>query len=267
MKASSHSGEFTRKIRVQTNDPNTPSTDLTCKGKALVAFHTDPTLLNFGKIERDSGPVTKTVTLTRGDGGPLHPKLGSMESNLSAELREIEAGEKYALDITVNPPWPNDKLRGSVKIETGLEDAPEENVRIFGQLEPRLRAEPKSFVLPENTEQEADLRVTLVWAGPPGKAVGATATDPNLSAKLIEEGGQQIVTLHVPANYERKQKTATQVSVVTDDPAVSSLRIPISSSTAATAANKAIARPATLSPMQNVAPANPVQPPTTQPER
>lgn len=270
MGAGAHSGEFTRKIRVQTNDPNNPTAELTCKGRALVAFRTEPATLNLGKIERDSGPVTKTVTLTRGDGGPLQPKLGKMEPSVSAELREIEAGEKYALDITVSPPWPNDKVRGSVTIETGLEEVPQETVRLFGQVDPRLRTEPKSFVLPANTEEEADLRVELLWAGSPGKAVGATATDRALSAKVVEENGKQVVVLHVPANYERKQKVALSVSVTTDDPVVSSLRIPISASAAAAAsADKTVSRPAKLAPRPMPVNLDPNQitppPPTTQP--
>jgi hypothetical protein len=272
MAAGGHAGDFTRKIRVQTNDPNNPTAELTCKGKTLVAFHTDPPTLNFGRIERDSGAVTKTVTLTRGDGGPLNPKLGTMDSKLKAELREIEAGEKYALDITVNPPWPNDKLRGSVKIETGLEEAPEETVRLFGQVDPRLRTEPRSFLLPATVQEDTDLRVELVWAGPPGKAVGATPTDRALSADVVDENGKQYVVLHVPANYERKPRTALSVSVITDDPAVSSLRIPISATAAAAVSSgKAISRPARLAPAPtpvNLKPGNAVPPqPTTQPQK
>ncbi|HOO17390.1 MAG: hypothetical protein KBH81_03810 [Phycisphaerae bacterium] len=240
-------GDINRKIRVQTNDPNNANVELTCKGKILVPFRTDPATINFGKIGRDSGPVTKTVNLTRGDGGPLNPKIGKMDSSLSAELREIEPGEKYALDITVSPPWPNDKLRGSVTIETGLEEAPTETVRLFGQVDPRLKTEPKSFVLPADPPEDLDLRVALVWDGPPGKAIGATATDQTLKAELIEEDGKQFVSLHVPAHYQRKQKMALSVNVTTDDPAVSSLRIPISATGAA--ADKEIAQPARLAPV------------------
>jgi len=258
------SGEINRKIRVQTNDPNNANVQLTCKGKTLVPFRTDPATLNFGKIGRDSGPITKTVTLTRGDGGPLNPKLGKMDSSLSAELREIEPGEKYELDITVNPPWPNDKLRGSLTVDTGLQEAPTETVRLFGQVDPRLKSQPKSFVLPADPQEDVELRVALVWDGPPGKAIGATATDRQLKAALIEEDGKQFVSLRVPAHYQRKQKMALSVSVTTDDPAVSSLRIPISASGAA--AGKAIAQPAVLAPAPS--PANSAPPdgqPASQP--
>lgn len=241
---SGREGEFTRKIRVQTNDVNNPQVELTCKGRVLAAFKADPKVVNFGTIPRDAGPVTKTVTLTRGDGGPLHPKVAACEGHAAAELREIEPGEKYTLDITVSPPWPNDKVRGSVMIETGLEEAPQDSVRYFGAVEARLRAEPRALSLPAGEERPTELRTRLVWAGAPGRALAAVASDPALQAKIVEEDGQQFVVLSVPAGYELPAKKPASVSVTTDDPVADSLRIPISAGAAA----REPARPATLMP-------------------
>jgi hypothetical protein len=98
------------------------------------------------------------------DGGRLNPKIGTCEAHSSAELREIEPGEKYALDITVGPPWPNDKLRGSVVVETGLQEAPQESIRYFGGVDAGLSAEPKTPALPTGEERQTELR--RGWCGP-----------------------------------------------------------------------------------------------------
>jgi hypothetical protein len=80
------------------------------------------------------------------------------------------------------------------------------------------------------------------------------------------------LVLHVPANYQRKPRTALSVSVITDDPAASSLRIPISATAAAAiSSGKAISRPARLAPAPtpvNLKPRDAAPPqPSTQPQK
>jgi len=235
--------QIQRAVTVQTNDPNRPTVTLTCKAKQLVAFNCEPSMVNFGQIPRDSGPKTQTVILTRGDAGPLNPSVETPKgANVSAEIREIEPGEKYQLDVTVHPPWPNERISSQVTVHTGIEQAPTETIRIFAQLEPRLRAQPARFVLPRDSSTEAELKVRLVWSGEAGKAVSATVTDPSLSVRVDEEEDQQWVVLSVPAGYEVKPRTSPAVMVETDDPVAGSLRIPISPAVIAPA------RPATVAP-------------------
>ncbi len=246
LKTSSRAGDFSRNIRVSTNDPQNPVVQLTCKAKTLVAFTTEPTTANFGKIARDAAAMTKTVKLTRGDGGPLSPTVvPPKEKNFSAQLREIEPGQVYELDVTVSPPWPNERLSGSITVQTGLEEVPTETVRIFGQLEPRLKAEPSRFVVASTVSTDTELKVRLVWSGEPAKVLRVTSNDATLNAEVREEEGQQYIVLHVPAGYERSPKTTTNVMVYTDDAIAGTLRIPISGTAAGASAT---ARPATMAP-------------------
>ena len=110
-------------------------------------------------------------------------------------------------------------------------------------VEARLRAEPRALSLPAGEERPTE-RTRLVWAGAPGRALAAVASDPALQAKIVEEDGQQFVVLSVPAGYELPAKKPASVSVTTDDPVADSLRIPISAGAAA----REPARPATLMP-------------------
>jgi len=226
----SRSGEFSRAISVQTNDAEHPQVALTCKARALVAIKADPMQVNFGRIARDAGPQTRTITITRGDGGPISPELvPSKDTAVSAKLREIEPGERYELDVTVAPPWGNDRLSGAVAIKTGLPEAPVETIRVYGQVDPRLRAEPGNFTLPQELAEQMELRARLRWSGEPAKVLGVSTSDPDLTVRLEEENGEQAVVLVAPAGYHRKAASGAYVVVTTDDEAIPALRIPIRS--------------------------------------
>ena len=230
MSTRSRVGDFTKNIRVQTNDPEHRSVSLVCKGRALVPFKTTPKIANFGRISRDSGEVTKTIALARGDGGPLKPVLKpSKHEHISAELRELTPGEAYELEVTITPPWPNDRLRGTVSLETGIDEVPSEDVRVFAQIDPRLKAMPARFSVPGNVPSDMDLKVRLLWSGgEPGKILSAQSPDPQMTVRVEEQDNQQFVVLHVPAGYERERKRTMAVTVKTDDAAAASLRIPVS---------------------------------------
>ncbi|MFH1746868.1 MAG: hypothetical protein ABIG44_07455 [Planctomycetota bacterium] len=193
-------------------------------------FNTEPKLANFRSIPRDATEQTQTVTITRGDGEPLKLEvIEPKDKKITTNLREIEAGEKYELDITVRPPWPNDSLRGSIVLKTGLEQTPHETIRIYGTVDPRLQANPPRFQLPQDVITETELKVDLVWSGadPPGKILSAASTDPSLLARVETNEKVQSIIITVPPNYERKRGTALLVNVTTDDPVASQLRIPV----------------------------------------
>ncbi len=128
-------GDFTRYSPLHTNDPQNPKINFTLKGRVLVAFNVEPHVVNLGVVQPDSGPITKTVTITRGDGGRLQPKLNPpKDPRVKAELQEVEPGERYTLEVTVTPPLPHD-YRSSLVLDTGLSQAPRETILIVTQQE------------------------------------------------------------------------------------------------------------------------------------
>jgi len=225
-------GNFTRSVSVTTNDPENHTTSLTCAGKVLVPFKTTPSIVSFGRIARDSGPVSKTVTVERGDGGPLALGLMPLQHrNVQAALREVEPGEKYELDITLSPPWPQRTLITYLTIKTGLADAPQDRVRVVATIPARLDALPTRFNVPRSVPTELDMRVRLAWDGEPGKVLEVTSSDERTSVRLEQQGQHQFVVLHVPAGYTPSQTPRPLVTLKTDDPEVPVLRIPVFGST------------------------------------
>ena len=197
-------------------------------GNVLVPFKTSPRTVNFGKLTREAGSQTKTVTITRGDGGPLQLELlPTSQENLTTELREIEPGEKYELDVTIQPPWPNNRFRSRLTLATGVPEGPRSSISLYAQITPRLVVKPSRFTLPNEFDQGIQRSANLVWDdNKPHPIRDVTVNDPELSVTLDEANGRQRLVLDIPAGYQRKPG-ARYVMVRTDDKAVPSLKVPV----------------------------------------
>lgn len=229
LSSANRSGKFTRKIGVTTNDPKQPSDTLVCVGNVLVPFKVVPRTANFGRLKRTAEAQTKTVTLTRGDGGPLDPEVQpSRQKNVKTNLREIEPGEKYELDVTIEPPWPNSpRFRDLISIKTGVSEAPQGRVTVYAQIVPRLEAQPRQFSLPSTFPQGLKRTANLIWDDDnPGRIIDATVNDPELSVEVVEQGGRQRLVLSVPEGYRLKPGRRS-VTVRTEDADAPTLQVPV----------------------------------------
>ena len=221
-------GRFTRKIVVNTNDPAHTRELLTCIGHVLVPLKMSPRSANFGKVARDAPTQHKTVEMRRGDGGPVAPTLARTRGQgIDAKLREIAPGERYALDVTVSPPWPNGPLRGSIVLDTGVPEASQMTLPVSANIQARLEATPSTFRVTTRPRSGIWQTAILKWnGGPPGKILDVSCNDPHVSVTLQEASGRQQLVLRVPPGYEPARETYT-VTVCTDDEEVPTLRIPV----------------------------------------
>ena len=210
-----------------TNDAENPNPTLMCEGTVRVPFEMQPSAISFPQIERDAEMQRKTIKITRGEGGPLAPELVPVEhQNVKASLREVERGEIYELDVELTPPWPNRAITTYLTLKTGLAEVAEEKIRVYARVAQRLRSVPTRFTIPRNITSDLDLKARLVWSGgDPGQILKVQSSDPELTASLVEENGEQTVVLHIPAGYEALSKSRNFVTVMTDDEAARTLRI------------------------------------------
>jgi hypothetical protein len=222
-------GKLNRTISVATNDRSNPTVSLECEAEILSALKCDPESVNFGQIKRSDTRAEKIVKITRGSGGPIHPRVANPGNpQVTAELREIEPGESYELTVVTQPPWPNGMLRSNVQIETGIEQAPTESVMVLGNVTPRAQASPQRFTLRPDATSDLKLVARLTWDDDrPGKITEVAVNDPALKVQVDDQNNQQVIVLDVPAGYSAPKNKGTQVTVKTDDPAVSVIQIPV----------------------------------------
>ena len=211
-------GRTSRTIRVTTNDPRNSNLVLTCEGVVRGAFKGPSPRLRFGRVTRDLGPQTKTVTIHRGDGGPITPEISPIKGhNVAAALREIKAGEQYELDVTIRPPWPNRRMTSSFNIKTGVPEAPEEVVIVTADVVPRVRTVPERFIIPHAPTEDTEVTAQVVWDREgPERVIKAEISDEQLSVRIEDQEGQQTVVVSVPAGYTGPPR-APNVTLTTDD--------------------------------------------------
>lgn len=129
------SGPFTKKITVKSNDPKHVQETLSCKGKVLVPITVSPRQAHFRNVDDHATPLPQTITLKRGDGGPLQLKVvDSGKPGITTHLKEVEPGEKYELVVGLAPPMKPGRLRSWVKLETGIKEVPETTVAVYGEI-------------------------------------------------------------------------------------------------------------------------------------
>jgi hypothetical protein len=186
----------------------------------------EPKLLNFGQVSRLQSIPPKKAILRRGDGGPISPKLKPFElSGVEADLKEIEPGERYELEVRLSQEFDGKLGRADLNIETGIPEAPVIKFQVFARWLPRLAAKPRYFSLPIQPSVDTELRVSLEWDDvKPHKVTNVKIDDPQLQVRLEENDGQQEVVLLVPAGYQPQANRRT-VILETDDPQVERFQI------------------------------------------
>jgi hypothetical protein len=222
-------GDYDKRITVTTNDPEHESVSLHCKGHVYVPFTTEPSRVSFGRIKRDQKTHYQTVTLVRGDAGPIKPEIVPFKYlGLEAQMCEIEPGELYELEISVGPPYPNGRFRHILNLRTGVEEAPEATLMVYGTMLERLAATPSRLLFPSEFPEAVTKSLKLRWtSGPEGRILSATCNISQADVSLEKDRrGDTVVNVTIPEGT--KPITGTRELVIqTDDPELIRLKIPI----------------------------------------
>ncbi len=181
------------------------------------------------KVSRTAPGQKETIVITPGDAGPLELKLAVVESEFfEVELREIEKGKHYELEVTLTPPLPAKAVRTNLKLETGLAQAPNITIPVSAIPRPHVVASPPRFSVPAEPKPDWRQVVRLEWDDDaPHRILGATASDPGLKVTVIDNKGRQEVVLEVAEDYVPRRRAAV-VTVTTDDAESPKVRVHVS---------------------------------------
>ena len=185
--------------------------------------------INFGKVP-SSGPAQhKTIVLTRGDGGPPKLKLKPIESpNVKAQIREVKAGERYELKVTLEPPFETERIRTVLTLETGVAEAPTATIPVYATIVPRVTVNPKRIAMPGQPRSNWKQSISVVWnEGPPHKILSAKVDDPKLKVRMEERNNRQRVILEL-AGDDWPGPGLRTVTIETDDAEAPTVRVPLS---------------------------------------
>jgi hypothetical protein len=122
-------------VRITTNDPKHANETLRATGTVLVPLKRSPRAVNFRQLQHSETPAPITVALERGDGAPLNLEIDSpTKPGLVLDLREIEAGERYELDVGVLPPQRQGRFYINLTVKTGVPEAPEISIPVYASV-------------------------------------------------------------------------------------------------------------------------------------
>ena len=202
---------------------------LTCKGKLLESAYVNPKRLNFGKISKHIASKTLKAVLTPGDGGPIKPRILPKEvKGVRATLNEIEAGQRYELEVTLLPPFEGKRLLRSVELESGVKDTPNIRVSISAAFKPRVVAEPYRLRVPKDPSPGWEQRAKLVWdSQKKPKILEVSVNEEGLSARAVVENGEQWIVVSMNEKYQ-PILTPRMITVKTDDTESPTVRIAVS---------------------------------------
>lgn len=184
--------------------------------------------VNFANVPSSASAQTKTIILTRGDGGPPNPKLKPIESpNIKAQIREIEAGKRYELDISLEPPFTSERIRTTLTLETGVAEAPIATIPIYAMIVPRVTTSPKRIMMPGKARSNWKQNINVVWSeSTPHKILGAKVDDPKLKARVEESKGKQRVILEL-AGDDWPEPGLRTITIETDDAEAPTVLVPL----------------------------------------
>lgn len=223
-----YSGSFTRGVRLTSNDPKQPNLIVNCNGTVYAPFRLDQNRVAFGNVKITDGPIYRTVTITRGESGPIHPVvLPHRHMGLDAQICEIEPGELYEIEISIDHPWPNGYFRYPLRVDPGIPDMPGDTVYVLGTIAKRLATIPERFTVAYKRVQDSTHTVRLRWTdNKPAKVLGVESSIVGATVELLDRGPGQMVRLTVPQDANVTSKDT--VTVKTDDPELPTYDIPIS---------------------------------------
>jgi hypothetical protein len=229
-----------QKIRIMTNDPDSPTTEVEVKGHVKPLIKIDGVKgLDMGSLGLND-TVTKSIELECAYTQPLNLQLkeGTPSKFFDIRLETLEAGKRYKLTATTRPPLMDGSLNESAVLITGVEQMPEFLVRVWGVAQGPLTVSPK--VLYVMTDQNQPSTKTLRVVSRRETPIVITSVKADLdsieaevlpgpaSGPISNVGGVSSVMIQVklPAiNTLPDRDIALRISF--DDPEVKELIVPI----------------------------------------
>ena len=127
-------GQVKKEVAVETNDPKTPTYNLTLSGTIVEEIEVNPKQLNFGKMTAGT-PKTLTFTIDNKSGKPLKlssPKASSPQTTVKPAHNVISTGGSEIVTVTVTSRETDRVISGYVSITSDNPSKPTISVPYYG---------------------------------------------------------------------------------------------------------------------------------------
>lgn len=231
-------GRANKKVYIRSNDPRRGNVVIPIRGVVKRLYNALPNnRAMFHGLSEDSRE-TKTITLTSEHDEPLHLKLNKPLEHFEVELKTIDPGRVFELQVTTKPPLPAGWTREEIQLATGLAEADTIRIAAMARVNPRVNVSPDRVVIRSSVKAakpyqfhvvypaDQDLQITGVecsigevqWKTQPEKA----------KAARTPQHAQQTIEVMLPGFEEFPPGHSKLVILTNDeDPAYQRLEISI----------------------------------------
>lgn len=178
---------------------------------------------NFGSVMNETD-LTREITVTNNTDKPLklEKKEGEPESIFSYEMKEVEAGKKYAFTIKANRPFKEGAQNARLAFTTGIEAEPEIYLNCYLFARPLAEVNPQfqAFTVPLKEEwknENFDIRFNGQGTM---KITSVTPSHPQIRTTLTETEPGRVwrMGVIVSAGFDAPETEPVKVVINTDLP-------------------------------------------------
>lgn len=235
-------GPVNKTVMVSTNVTGEGSNvTLQIKGEVWQPLQTTPTSASFGRLTAES---MKSATLERKltivnntETKAVLADIKSSSPSFKAEVKELEAGKKFELTVSVVPPLSPGVVSGTIDIATGVTDMPKLQVPVSAYVTADVEITPNQLTLATNRpgamQRQFFVRNNSARSL---KISDLKASNEILKVSILETqpvGMAYRVSLDIPADYQIPEKGDT-ITFKTDNTGMPNVTIPIKAAPAMT---------------------------------
>jgi hypothetical protein len=208
-------------------------------------FDVRPSIAVLSANEEASASVSRVLRIVSNLEEPV-VLTGATSANesLKLELRTIEPGKRFELEVTAGPPFAHPSKFASIKVATSSAIEPEIELKAQIVVQPAVAVLPKQITVPrERADSASSSIVTIRNNGTELLEVsGATVNMPGVEVHVQETQPNKLfrVTVTFPASFELKPDDDIAVTVNTNHPKYSVIRVPVVRSQRSTSRAKAV---------------------------
>jgi len=148
-KTANRKGQQNKTIKVDSNDPSSPSTTLRIAAFVEIGFDFEGTSLRFGKMGRDEVLVKNANLVVQDPGKTKIVDISTSNPLVKArqEGEPVKTGDQYKVNIsvTVGPGLPIGKLQEKVIIRSSDSENPEATLDLYGVIIDNIEVTPDSL--------------------------------------------------------------------------------------------------------------------------
>jgi len=164
--------------------------------------------------------VKQTIKITNQRDKPVILESADVDSeSFTVQLREIEKGKRYEVEVATVPPLRQGSTRAQVTIMTDAKDQPVLRLPIYAYVRPRVLLAPRTIWVPQSAPRDVHRVLTLRNLGTtPVNVTKVEVSDPAIQATIepVAKGKTSRIRLMLPAGTGIPKNGLT-ITISTDD--------------------------------------------------